>query len=87
MSETIKRGRPFGTFKPGSLASRVFDLEVGDSVLEMDAKENTRRDCYASIERVTKQEPERAYSLNLYLGVVTTADALPIRFYRIERTE
>lgn len=80
------RGRPAGSFKPGSLTARLLDLDVGATVLEADTGEALLTECKRALRNVKSIEPARAYEMRLYLGVPIKVDAMPIRFYRIERT-
>ncbi|WP_233854158.1 hypothetical protein [Paraburkholderia sp. HD33-4] len=87
-TETKSRGRPTGTFHAGSLASRLFELEVGQSVLEEDRDGTLVLDnCKRSMRAVTKHDPAREYDMKLHLGVAVKGDEMPVRFYRIRRTK
>jgi hypothetical protein len=79
------RGRPAGSYKPGSLIARLLDLDPGASALEEDTGDALASECKRALRVVKSSHPERTFEMRLYLGVAIKADTLPIRFYRIQR--
>lgn len=83
---TRPRGRPAGTFAPGSLAQRLSQLDRGVCLLEPETSKSTRGTIAESVAKVLVQEPERQYTITLCYGHVSTGTGSVIRFYQVERT-